>query len=275
MVPRDLVVELASILRLEDGAFLIGGQALNLWAEHYHSRADELHEFGPYTSKDIDYFGHLDAAEKLAAALDGEIRTPKIGDATPHTAIVKAQFQGQLLEIDFLDTVLGVDPTIMQHFAVNLAVPMTLGGTSGQILIPVMNPVHCLQSRVANVMKLGRRSLLAEKQLQASPIIVREYLKELLDGGHLKAVHAAACGLFEYFRSDPEGRRSLHVFRHDPLRSFEVLRSDGRLDVRYREKTIQPMIDRLERVRSRTWPKLLEAVGLAEPEDEKPIASVL
>ena len=272
MVPRDLVVELASILHLEDGAFLVGGQAINLWAETYYARAAELAEFGPYTSKDIDYFGRVQAAEKLAKALGGTVSTPEIDDATPHTAIVEADFQGQHLIIDFLGAVLGVEPEAMERRAVNLSVPMTLHGEPGHILIPVMHPVHCLQSRVANVLTLKRHTLLAERQLNASPIIVREYVKEMLDAGGLKEVHRTIRELFEYFRSSPEGRRSLRDFRHDPLATFEMLRCDNRLDSRYREKTIQPMIDRLKRVRSLFWPKQLEKAGLAEPEDG-PLAS--
>lgn len=42
------------------GAFLVGGQALNLWAESYSAAAPELDSYGPYTSKDVDFFGTAD-----------------------------------------------------------------------------------------------------------------------------------------------------------------------------------------------------------------------
>jgi hypothetical protein len=48
------------LLRLrghENEFVLIGGQALNFWAEKYGSRAPSLETFGPYTSKDIDFCG--------------------------------------------------------------------------------------------------------------------------------------------------------------------------------------------------------------------------
>ena len=131
--------------------------------------------------------------------------------------------------------------------------------------------LSCIRSIVCRaawlMFTLKRHTLLAERQLNASPIIVREYVKEMLDAGGLKEVHRTIRELFEYFRSSPEGRRSLRDFRHDPLATFEILRCDNRLDSRYREKTIQPMIDRLKRVRSLFWPKQLEKAGLAEPED--------
>jgi hypothetical protein len=55
MLSAKIVYRLASILTLSDGAFIVGGQALNIWAERYSAVA-ELADFGPYTSKDIDYF---------------------------------------------------------------------------------------------------------------------------------------------------------------------------------------------------------------------------
>lgn len=68
MLDAEIVYDLASILKLSDKAFIVGGQALNLWAERY-SDLPGLAEYGPYTSKDLDYFGHREAAEKLADAL--------------------------------------------------------------------------------------------------------------------------------------------------------------------------------------------------------------
>jgi hypothetical protein len=78
---------------LEDCAFLVGGQALNIWAERY-SHCTELAEYGPFTSKDIDYFGYQQAAQKLAKAIGGKMRTPSADDMTPHSALVTAESTG-------------------------------------------------------------------------------------------------------------------------------------------------------------------------------------
>jgi hypothetical protein len=40
-----------------DNIVLIGGQALNLWAERYSDRAADLAAAAPFTSKDIDFCG--------------------------------------------------------------------------------------------------------------------------------------------------------------------------------------------------------------------------
>ena len=75
MLDPGIVYDLAGILQLSDKAFIVGGQALNLWAERY-SEVPELAAYGPYTSKDIDYFGRREAARKLADALGGTLRIP-------------------------------------------------------------------------------------------------------------------------------------------------------------------------------------------------------
>ena len=46
-LPPELEIDLASILTLEDGAFVVGEQALNLWAEYYARRTDELERYRP------------------------------------------------------------------------------------------------------------------------------------------------------------------------------------------------------------------------------------
>jgi hypothetical protein len=267
VVPRDLVIQLTSILELSDGAFLVGGQALNVWAERYSS-ASELAYYGPYTSKDIDYFGHRNAAEKLAHALGGSVSFPDIDNATPQTAIVTADVGDEHLEIDFIGTVLGVEPQQLEKLAVEISAPLKADDSAGEIRIPIMHPLHCLQSRLSNVAILGRTGDLALRQLQASPIVLREYLREMLQLGHLKEVTATTKQLFRYLKTDPNGRRVWKYLSYDLVDILRELRADDRLDERYRDKTLQPMIDRIERVRSLLWPKPVEGLFLTSPEDE-------
>ncbi|VDC50098.1 hypothetical protein [Brevundimonas mediterranea] len=88
MLPPETVLKLVSILRLDDDAFVVGGQAFNIWAERYAGDDPALLEFGPFTSKDLDYFGHLQAATKLATALQGKLNIPSLDDHTPNAAKV-------------------------------------------------------------------------------------------------------------------------------------------------------------------------------------------
>jgi hypothetical protein len=146
----DDVLSLASIIGLKDGAFIVGGQASNLWAERYSGRFPELEAYGPFTSKDIDYFGHRQAAKKLADALGGEVRYPTMDDETPNTALVQATINGRLVVIDFISKVLGIART--DHLKRNVVeitarVREVDGPPRGSIAIPVMHPLHCLRAR--------------------------------------------------------------------------------------------------------------------------------
>jgi len=51
------VIQIASKLTLDDAAFVIGGQATNLWAWFYQDKDPALAANQPLTSRDIDYFG--------------------------------------------------------------------------------------------------------------------------------------------------------------------------------------------------------------------------
>ncbi|WP_427145430.1 hypothetical protein, partial [Rhizobium pisi] len=69
----DEVIKIVSNLTVDDEAFIVGGQATFLWAGFYETVRPELEKYKPFTSKDIDYYGGVQAAEKLAEAIGGEI----------------------------------------------------------------------------------------------------------------------------------------------------------------------------------------------------------
>ena len=52
-------------------AVLVGGQALNFWAEPYRDRVSALSREGPFTTKDIDFCGNRQAVTAFAERLNG------------------------------------------------------------------------------------------------------------------------------------------------------------------------------------------------------------
>jgi hypothetical protein len=100
------VIEIASKLEIDDDAFIIGGQATNLWAWFFQDREPELKLKGPLTSEDIDYFGSQEVARTVAAALGGRLLLPVNDDHTPSTAQIITTINGKPLIIDFLGKVL-------------------------------------------------------------------------------------------------------------------------------------------------------------------------
>ncbi len=249
-LPRTTVIKLASVLSLEDNAFIVGGQALNLWAERYSPGRPELISFGPFTSKDLDYFGHRVAAEKLAAALGGQVHIPGPDDHTPNSAVVSATVDGIAIEIDFLSDIIGVGAKALTHDAVELIVPIRGDGVD-VLEIPVMHPLHCLQSRVANVVSLGRRDDVALRQLAAAPIVLQAYIDEMLETGDVREAGAVLQKLFAYLRSDIAARQCPDLPMRDPVDILATFQRDKRLALSFRWFNLRSMRRKLATKRRR------------------------
>jgi hypothetical protein len=228
---------------------VVGGQALNLWAEYYSERAAELLEFRPYTSKDVDYYGQRDVAKKLADGLGGTVEVPDPDDTTFQTAIVHATVGGIEIDIDFLSHVKGVQRGLERGVA-DLILPYEHEGVEGEIAIRLMHPLHCLQSRVANIIDLGRTDGTSKRQLAAAPIILREYIKDALAEDEKREAIEVLQALFRYLRSDITGRKAHRVLSHDPIDLFKYFAADERLDARWREISLGNMITQLEAKRT-------------------------
>lgn len=242
------MIDIASILGEDQDTFIVGGQALNIWAEYYARSADELNAYRPFTSKDIDYFGYRAAAERLAARIGGEAIFPDPDNTTFQTAIVRGVIGDVEVEIDFLSHVQGVRHGL-ENGVVDISVPCTRDGVEGAIDIRLMHPLHCLQSRVTNIVKLERRDDTARRQAEAAPIVLREFISETLADGDQRAAIDILAGLFAWLRSQPEGRVAHTHLATDPLDIMRHFLKDGRLDPRYREFQLTGMIRKLEKKR--------------------------
>jgi hypothetical protein len=58
------------ILTLSEAPLLVGGQAVNVRAEHFASKDARLEAFRPFISKDADIFGDRALAERISAGND-------------------------------------------------------------------------------------------------------------------------------------------------------------------------------------------------------------
>lgn len=221
----------------------------------------ELADFGPYTSKDIDYFGQRDAAAKLAEQIGGRLRIPTRDDATPQSAIVEATIDGHYIEIDFLTHVLGVDDASLKKAAVNIVLQVRTAEGTGILKVPIMHPFHCLQSRIANVVTLHRKQDIARRQLEASPIVLREYVAEMLAAGDHREATDTLERIFEYLRSDVIGRSSHRIMKNDPATILDYFTEDERIDVRYRDNTLANMQRQLASRRT-AWGRMKSIIGL-------------
>ena len=119
-----------------------------------------------------------------------------------------------------------------------------------------MHPVHCLESKLANRVTIGRDSIPAQTQLEATVPILREFVSEMLaigKGDHRStAARTAVDALSElahYLRSDPIGKRADKLMARDPLSILLHFAGDDRLPLRFRENNIANSIVRIEEER--------------------------
>jgi hypothetical protein len=66
--------QFSEVFRIRDATgqpyILIGGQAVNYWAERYLPVEPELKPFQPFTSEDIDFKGSRDDVQRIAQQLE-------------------------------------------------------------------------------------------------------------------------------------------------------------------------------------------------------------
>lgn len=217
------------LLRLrghESEFVLIGGQALNFWAEQYSDRAPSLQAFGPYTSKDIDFCGQRDVVMTCASLLGGQssfpvqpVRTEVIGK------ILFPMGAGDEMEIDVLRNPYGLPAEEVDR----MAIPVTTVDKAGNdVTFRVMHPVHCMESRVANVLGLPEQynNPHGLQQMRASVVCAAEFLRELLDQGERRAVLNLNERIFRFATENDYGIRAPEFGAHP----FEAVLVDPRLD---------------------------------------------
>lgn len=110
--------EFAAIIAGDDPPLLVGGQAVNIWAELFVEAAPELAEFEPFVSRDADIFGTRSLAAALAVRAGWDCRTAKPETVTA-AILVKSASDGSSLVVEVLDEVNGLtDADLTLHAVV-------------------------------------------------------------------------------------------------------------------------------------------------------------
>jgi hypothetical protein len=183
---RDVLALLARIGDAAERAVLVGGQAVNVWSELYLSqgRADELIPDAPFVSKDVDFCATRATVQIFAARLpSGSARFATLDDATPQLGLVQfTDDAGHLRQLDFLNAPFGMESKAITRASVPLDVLDEQGRPTGH-RFRVMHPVHCLESRVHNVVGLADAYDTAHgrRQLRAAVVCAREAMRDILD----------------------------------------------------------------------------------------------
>lgn len=112
-----------------------------------------------------------------------------------------------------------------------------------------MHPVLCLKSRIVNILNPATRRTdrIARTQAEAAIVIVQRFISDALDDPDgWKDAHACFREIFRYLRSDEYVKFADIKIDIDPLKILQAFEDDERIDRRYRNRTLKPMIVTIE-----------------------------
>lgn len=130
---------------------LVGGQAVNYWANLYLPREPRLRSYLPFTSKDLDVIGTEASARRVAQALGWQYSPPVAGGG-PVQGVISSPSTDHPLRVEFLSEIKGVPSQTIHQFArENTFQPE--GGKS-LMAVRVLDPVLLLHGKIRNAVDI-------------------------------------------------------------------------------------------------------------------------
>lgn len=256
-LPSDFYYVVDKTSRSPERLVLVGGQALEVWGvvldvkppsavtngeQHFHA-----------LTVDADWLGQKADAQWLADLLgleNTELSIPAMGDPTPSTAVLFLERNGRVMLMDFLATITGIENAELQKYAAEVDVPMPDGRN---VPLRVLDPVHCLLSRMANLKAYAsKREGNGLLQAQWAIDILSVYLRYMVAVGAPEETMRKQCHrvaeLAEYGSKAAE--YCFTRFQIDPLQAVPpaVVAAGGS---RFAEKDWPLTVARIQRKRSK------------------------
>lgn len=196
-----MALEIAAKLAPVTTIVLIGGQALNFWAERFRIEDPELNDLAPFESKDIDFLGTASDVRLCARYLKGTARFPSADHSnTPQVGLVVWNDGGVTRQIDILGSLAGLDRAEVERTAVQVEI-------AADVALRVMHPVAIVRSRLANIAILRRHDELTLRQMRASVHAVSAYIKHAASSDS-----RAALGMIEALQELATSRHGLQLW---------------------------------------------------------------
>jgi hypothetical protein len=246
---RDIRPVLARVADLGRELILVGGQAVNFWANVYEHRVPALAHDAPFTSKDIDFCGDQRSVRICAERLGGRPRVATFDDATPNSGtVVFVDAEGVSRTLDVVSAPFGLDGAEVHDSALAVEILDDAGASTG-VRFYVMHPVLSMESRVHNVVGLPGYydTEQGRKQLRASILCAREYMVDVLDG-RIDADDPARTVLKlneRIFRFCVRDHHAKELYRGKGVDPAEAVVDDARLPAAFREKRLPQMHEHL------------------------------
>jgi hypothetical protein len=161
-------------------ALIVGGQAVNFWAEVFEEEEPELRKYRPFASADLDLHRPDLSAKRLLRARAGNVdaeRDPfgKAFTIVSHTFLIQDK-EGRVLAVDDLKTVPGLRPEEVKKG--------TLVVEFSDIRLRVLNPLACLKAKLHNVAAIDQRGRQDERHVRILIPCVRAFIRRLVVEAH-------------------------------------------------------------------------------------------
>ncbi len=175
--PKDFI----SILSTEEPLFIVGGQAVNIWAFYYYDYTSELQ---PFVSADIDLLGTRKTVASIAKKAGVEpVYFPMVPPTNEIGVIVAENNKNQKIIIEVLDSIYGItNDTLNKHI-------YTLSIENSDILVQVPSPIALLKAKIANISDLSQKNRQDKKHVQVLAKLMPGYLASLqksVNNGRIK-----------------------------------------------------------------------------------------
>ena len=244
---RFSLQQFSNVFRIRDAAnrpyVLIGGQAVNYWAERYLTTESELQKLIPFTSEDIDFKGNRADVERIAGQLQ---QTPVFPPKVTMTALAGAVpiNIGRLKSnIEVVRMVPGVSAAAIEA----LAIEAEWAGRQ----IRVLDPISLLACKLELALTISQEKRRDVEHLKILIPCVRGFLRELLnevehDQLPAKGWLGAVTKIFELSKST-HGRKAgtkLKIDWQAILPRHEIMASSHAKIVSFREKQLPRWIQR-------------------------------
>jgi hypothetical protein len=173
---RFSVADFSKVLtvRNRDGLpfLLVGGQAVNVWAEWYLQAEPELQNFMPFTSEDIDFKGNKTDVIHIATQLGTVARFPRKVDMTALAGTIPIRLGEAQSNIEIVRTVPGVTERHLEQSAVTIQ----LEGKT----VRVMNPIDLVSAKLNLATTVSQDKRHDIHHLRIMILCARGFLRELL-----------------------------------------------------------------------------------------------
>ena len=157
---------------------LVGGSALAHYVREYRNVYPE--DFGEGRSaatKDLDFVGQREEAERCAAHWGCKLIVPSPGDSTPEVAILEIVHGDFTFQIDFLHDLIG----IQRQRVISSRAPFD---SDGRIFL--LSEAMVLTNRVMNIVHLNKADRHSLDQLHLAKTVVTCAIKAAIDTGRPK-----------------------------------------------------------------------------------------